>query len=496
MPEHLRAFIVIIFLAFISFFSAKKIIGNNFNSTQFKNYRNGWIIINCLGFLTLNYWVFTASTLFYLIFKKLDNVNPSVFYAFILFAMAPIPNTIPGFGLINYFININYYLILSLGILLPAYLKLITNNNQLRFGRFKTDVFFVLYLLLKILLTFYYTTFTDGLRTCFLLFLENVLPYYVISRSIKDTSEIKLVLTALIIACIPAAFLGVFENVRHWLLYTALQNALGIDWGFGHYLGRGTSLRALVTFGQPIIFGYAMMVGLGAYLYLNNFIQKKSYRIFGFIILLLGLIAPLSRGPWVGAFAMVCTYLLLSSNGIKKLFKFLFLTLATMSIAAMLPGGQKIINLIPFLGKTDHGNIEYRQILFDVSVKVFQKNPLLGRPDFDKDPEMIANLLQGEGIVDVVNSYIAVALGTGIVGLILFTGFLFSSMLALFNAMKKIKRIDSNLYTLGQTLLSIMVGIVITIATVSEGGIITTLYLVIVGLSVAYCNQVYLIQNK
>jgi len=91
----------------------------------------------------------------------------------------------------------------------------------------------------------------------------------------------------------------------------------------------------------------------------------------------LGLIAPLSRGPWVGAAALVTIYLYLGKNGVSNLLKFMMGSLLVLSFVLVLPFGDKIINLIPFVGKTDSQNMDYRQQLLDASMIVIAKSPIL-----------------------------------------------------------------------------------------------------------------------
>ena len=44
----------------------------------------------------------------------------------------------------------------------------------------------------------------------------------------------------------------------------------------------------------------------------------------------------------------------------------------------LLPGGEKIIDHLPFVGSVDGGNVTYRQRLFEVSMGVLWQNPVFG----------------------------------------------------------------------------------------------------------------------
>lgn len=485
MPEYLRAYALVLIISSIGFIFAKKMTANNVSVTQFKSWRNSWLIINSAAFLGMSYWLFAIFTFVYVSFKRIKEVNPIAFYVFILFAVPPIPQYIPGFGLINYLFEIHYLRILSLAILLPLFLKLITSKNSLRFGAVKTDLFFIFYLLVCVGLEFRDTTGTDAMRRCVLFLIDWLLPYYVISRYVKTTEQIKSILFAFTIACIPIALIGVFEATKHWLLYSSVESALDVSWGYGGYLGRDSAIRAIATFGHPIMFGYSMVVALGIYLYIKDFISNKTLKRVGLIIILLGLIAPLSRGPWVGAVVMYTSYLLMSKNGITSLIKFGFGGMIAFAIATQLPNGEKLINLIPFVGKTEQFNVEYREKLIDVSLLVVAKYPFFGKVNYRDEPEM-KQMVQGEGIIDIVNTYISVILSSGYVGLFSFLGIFISTIIFAYLKMKKIRNTNTDLYNLGKSLISILIGIMVTITTVGDGLIVAYIYYLIIALLVAY----------
>ena len=91
-------------------------------------------------------------------------------------------------------------------------------------------------------------------------------------------------------------------------------------------------------------------------------------------------------------------------------------------LLAIVPGGQKVLDLLPFIGTIEVENITYRQRLFDNAMIVIQRNPLLGSFDFRSTPEM-QSMIQGQGIIDIVNTYIGMALQVGLIGLTLFVVF-------------------------------------------------------------------------
>jgi hypothetical protein len=79
--------------------------------------------------------------------------------------------------------------------------------------------------------------------------------------------------------------------------------------------------------------------------------------------------------------------------------------------------GAKLFDHLPFFGSVDSGSVTYRQQLIEVSVGLVWQNPFFGNPYALHHME---SLRQGQGIIDLVNVYLSVAIFSGIVGLFFF----------------------------------------------------------------------------
>src|SRR5947209_19575554 len=98
-------------------------------------------------------------------------------------------------------------------------------------------------------------------------------------------------------------------------------------------------------------------------------------------------------------------------------------------------------------------------------------NPILGSPYYLSSPGM-EQMRQGEGIIDMVNSYLGVALPTGSVGLFLFLAVFGSSLICLLRqSFDRYAHHDEG-RTVARALLAALVGILVTIATASSIGAI------------------------
>ncbi len=115
------------------------------------------------------------------------------------------------------------------------------------------------------------------------------------------------------------ALTGLFESVRHWRLYSPLLAALDIDSGLYGYLSRANTLRAASAVGQPIVLGYVMVVAISFYLFLKPQITNRLYLSLGMILLTLGLIATLSRGPWVGFGVLLIAFFITGPHAVRHL---------------------------------------------------------------------------------------------------------------------------------------------------------------------------------
>ena len=489
MTEHIRALIVISILAIPSFIFFRQSIDGLIPSTSFYLRRNLWFCLTISAFLAGNFWIYTIIAGLLLTISARKEANKIALFFFLLFALPVAATRIPGLNLINYIFELSHVRILSLFVLLPTFFYLSRRNDTLTLFWTSADKILAIYLLVNAILYLRDTSLTDTFRQLFYLFIDIFLPYFVISRSLKDLQAFRDAIHSFVLAVMLLASLAIFEFIKHWLLYYSLLGALNLE-GTTGYLIREDFVRPIVTTGQPIVLGYLMAVGVGFYLYTQSLIQKKYIRQLGIFLLIAGLLAPLSRGPWVGAFILLIVFIATGRFASRRLFIFSVATLFTFNLIALLPSGDRVINLLPYIGKTEKANIEFRENLIENSLIVIQRNPWFGSANYLENPEMEA-LRQGSlGIIDVVNTYIGIALKTGVVGLMLFIGFFTLVIIGVFRAMQTLPNRDSEEYLLGRSLLATLIAILIIIGTVSSITIIPAVYWSVAGLGVAYVQLI------
>jgi O-antigen ligase len=228
---------------------------------------------------------------------------------------------------------------------------------------------------------------------------------------------------------------------------------------------------------------------MGLYLFLQQSIRKKLIRRLGMALLAAGLIASLSRGPWVGAVVLLTVFIATGRYAVPRLVGLVVAAALALSLIAVLPGGEKVTSILPFIGTTDQGSIDYRKNLFSRSSIVIERNPWFGSVNYLQTPEM-ESLRTGVNIIDIVNTYIQKALETGFTGLGLFVGFFALILLGIYRAMRSIPDRNSEERLLGRSLLATLLSILIIIFTVSSISIIPIVYWSVAGLGVAYAQMV------
>jgi O-antigen ligase len=489
MPEHLRALVVIVTLALIVFSGAKRLFAGTIELDVFNRWRNLWLALTLVAFLSHSFWLYALfATLILLVVARRDG-NPAALFCASLFAVPAAGIQVPGFGLVNYLITLSHTRILVLCLLLPAWFVLRSRGDRPAFGKLWPDRLLLLYSILVVALQLRETTLTDTMRQGFYVMIDALLPYYVLSRTLKHVDAFRQVLAAFLLAAVMLAAFAVFESVRHWNLYSAVIIALDPKMGYGAYLGREGLLRASASTGHAIALGYVMAVAVGFYLYWQDDVRDKLIRRIGWLGLLAGLIVPLSRGPWVGAAVIILMYLATGRAAFKRLMLLALGGVVVLPFVSILPGGQRILEFLPFIGTVEKDNIDYRGRLIDNALIVIERNPVFGSVDYQNTPEMEA-MRQGQGIIDIVNTYIGVALAYGLVGLSLFVGFFFAVLWGIRKAMRSFNDPDEEMARLGRALFATLTGILVIIFTVSSITIIPIVYWSVAGLGVAYTQMV------
>ena len=490
MPEYLRAYIVVFALSNFIFWLLPRLKVNFVNNLDIKRWRNYWLLIATVCFFTTNIWLYVIALALILAHANRSKIAPLPLFFAISCASPLYYFTIPGFGIINYLISLSYITLLVLLLLLPQN----RSHSHRAISHYPYLKVVIAYVVIIALLDSRGTTFTHALRTIVTAFLTILLPFALLCRSINDTETFKKCLYALVFCLTPLALMGCFESIKYWKLYSSsFVNLLGdgkaLDYGL-----RGDTLRASTLFASPIVFGYMMVVGIGVLLFVQKYINQKHLFRFIFILFLGALYFTKARGPWLGIIVLAILYIWSGPNKFGNFTKFTAGSAVALVVLSLTSFGEKLISMLPFMSSSESheaSTVEYRIKLIEQAQILFQKNPIFGMANYRETPEMEV-MRQGQGIIDVVNSYIDIGLSYGAVGLGLF---LVIFLGLFFNTLKKVRSLPvehEDLINIGRSLYAIMGAMLFIIFTVSSINFIPIFYWLFAGLCSAYiriCNQ-------
>jgi O-antigen ligase len=483
MPENVRALIFVLALAAPAFYIGRQIADPLIAQREFAVWRNAWIAATLAAFLSGRYFFVFAAVLTTICLYARSVRAATVALFFILLFSAPLVDvTIEGFGIVNKLFEINNARLIAIVLLLPILFTAGGFGQRNQSATTMPDRLVVGYVLLTIALEFNQSDFTNVMRVATLRILDVLVPYFACSRTVTRMADFRKVMLAFVIALLPLSLMAVLEVTKGWLLYSSIVD----DWGGPlSYVRREGMVRATGSTGGGIILGFIIMVAIGCVLAIWQ--KAIQWRRFGRVVLAIlaaGLIASLSRGPWVGVMVLVIAYLATGPNAVANLARFTGILAVLVVPVLLTPAGSQLINLLPFIGSVDAQNVIYRQRLIDSAFAVIERNPWLGSVDYLSTPEM-QEMLQGEGIIDIVNTYLRVALNSGLVGLSLFLCFFAAILIGLRRVAKFGVVKGENFSAYARALIATLIAILVTIGTVSSTDFVPYVYWSFSGLCVA-----------
>ncbi len=465
MTEALKALAVVFMISFGGFVYAKAAFGEIAPGSTFARWRNVYLAATLAIFLIPNFWVFLFAIALISVTLGAREKNKPALYLLLLFALPVADDLVPGFGGIQNFLILSPFNILALAILIPLLFAPQENRAFHRTGS-TADYFFIGYSLLMLALAFRDTSITDGFRQSAAYMLTAFGPYLAFSRVNWTKERLKAVTLAFVVPLLILSAIAIIEAVLSWHVFAAAVDNWAIS-NRARYNWRSGFLRAYATIFEPISFGLFISCAIALSLALLSSLKKRTLAIAGLGLLCLGLLFTFSRGPWVGAAFAAVVFAATSERFFSNMTRLVMLGLAGMLALSVTPAGDQIIALIPFVGGSSTDSINYRQQLMEIGWQVAMENKWFGSEYYLNHPAMQA-LVQGQGIIDIVNSYLRVTLESGLVGLTLFGGVSAFSMLAAFRAISVVRAADRELAVYCQAWLAALAGLMLTIATTSS----------------------------
>ncbi|GJL94257.1 MAG: hypothetical protein DHS20C05_06620 [Hyphococcus sp.] len=482
MSFHSKSLIIVFIISALVIFFFRKPFAKQYGAKRVDNWRNLWLSFLVCAYFIDNYWLFvvlTMSIVFF--FARSEPQKPAIFA--LMFASIPtLGASIPGFAGINRFIEVNPQLAIAAVVLIPMMLVRKHMTKIARVGN-STDTIFLLFLILTLSLSIRAPSFTHMLRIIIQDFLTLAPLYYVFSRFPKSFEDIRIISAAFILPALVLSVITILEMVLNQHYYTTISsNWFGsLPFSFSY---RSGFLRGYASALNPITWGFIAMCAIGVGFATLNDHVSKLHRLAAFTVLTGGLIACLSRGPWVGAIAVFMVYLLISPNAGKRITQAVVTGGIVVLLSLLTPFGNTVIDLMPVVGTQESGTIDYRQDLLSAAWVVMLENPLFGSSDF-LEHSGLESMRQGQGIIDIVNTYLQVGLKSGLVGVSLFTMLFLSTLLSLRGAMKSAIQYNPMLAQYCRAYFATLVGVMLTIFTTSSVGQIPILYWMLIAIGVA-----------
>jgi hypothetical protein len=284
------------------------------------------------------------------------------------------------------------------------------------------------------------------------------------------------------ITCAIFAAVALFETLKGWLLYGGLGEVWGQPIEFA-FLMRGESLRSQASLGHSLPLGYTLAIGFAFALYLAQWLRSRTVALVLAAWMWLGLLAAYSRGPWLVAAIAFFAFVALQPSGLVRFVKYGFLAVVGATAVLFSPIGGRVIDRLPFVGTLDAETVEYRQRLAEVSWQLIKQNPVLGNPFVLTQME---ELRQGQGIIDLVNSYAAIALLYGLGDLLLFVGVFVTALWTVARTARRWAGVDLDVAALGACLIACLLGTLVMMAVGSFGTGLAWTAWILAGMAAGY----------
>jgi hypothetical protein len=491
MLSSIKALIVVLSIAATIFYLAKPIALRFMSGEDFSRRRLVWFVLTVVGFLSPNFWLYALVAVPMLVWANRNDSNSIALYLLILHVVPPVGVSIPILGN-NGLFPLDNYRLLALCVLLPATIRYRKNPERPTTSAFGAmDILLLTFGVLQVAL---YTppdlphhflipdSLSNALRRGVLFLLDTYLLYFAVSRICQSRRKMVDAVASFCLACAVIAAISMFERMKGWLLYVDIASRWGTDPNATFYLSRGGSVRAQVSTGHSIALGYVLAVAFGFWLYLKSYVQSRIHRIGVTLLLWGGLFGAFSRGGWLGGATVYFTFIAVGRRAVSRLVKGSVLALVTAGLVAVSPIGDQVLEMIPTMGKPAD---MYRHRLAERGWELVLAHPFFG--DQFPWPEM-EDLRQGEGIIDIVNTYLGVALNYGFIGLFCFLSFILLGMTRAYARARELSHSDPDLALLGISLTACIVGALIMIDSSSFVLGCEKMFYVLAGLASAYAR--------
>lgn len=315
---------------------------------------------------------------------------------------------------------------------------------------------------------------TGVARTVVTFLVPYVLSYQIVSRVRLGSPEI--ILRLFVVAAAAAGLLCLFESLRHWPLYAGIMGVKNDIWTVDAprtWLERGGIARAYGPFAHPLTGGAMLGLAAVAAWGLSRIRGVSGPLALLGALILVGLGATLSRSGLVAVAVGLMVFQFLRGRYL---------------LAILVPlAGLVIVFGLPILGGEDaRFNAAYRIGLLSGVPRALGGHMWFGYREAVAQG-MLDSFIQGQGIVDLVNAYLALLVEGGLVTVVAFLLFILSA----YPHYRAIKRLQPGREQLifAQVLISIHSATAVSLALLSSWVAPMQLSFIMVALLVALRTQ-------
>ncbi len=342
-----------------------------------------------------------------LVFAPVAPVDRAAFFiiavpAVPVFVFSPL--TLPG---INHLMDLTHYKFASLVVLAQVLLYGWNSAERPTRGLPVAAMMAVMFVAYSMALTATTYGFTSALRYGLDQILFLILPVFAVVVALRKPEDVDKFFQAILLVSLLLATAALVSSFKRWDMY-----AVG---GYFPTDIRDGSVRINATAGTHAL-AFHLAAGFVVLEYLRRrvrigWLSVNMIR----LVLIAGMLTTDSRGALAGLAVALCVYTLfvLRSRYLRGLL-FAGLLAAVFGGAVWLAQGN-----VDSLDR--HGTFAYRQELLWTSLDYIARHPLFGDRHFLQSGHF-DHLLQGQGIIDITNLYLQIALRFGLVGLALFAG--------------------------------------------------------------------------
>ncbi len=462
-----------------------------------KDFLAYFVVAQVLFFLSPHYNIFIALFAVFLFYVLKQHKEQIPAAALILLICLPTDGLeINTYGLINRLFEINQRRLVEIFLLLPAIVMYFQNKKSFTIKQHKMDKFIYLYIVLDLISQKSVDpTATHFMRVFLIDILEVYAPYFVFSRLFSREIDLDRFVVSYIFLGATLGLLGFVETAKNWILWTEKAESYGIDVWNAYRERREGHIRTGTVFLNALAFGCFLAVALSYALRLKQILKTNVYLAYiPFLMVFLGLMATYARGQILAAVAGMAMFLVIRPGTAKGIY---FLTVGGFAflVVYIVFGGVDLIRdvlyEIPFLTATNIDTIEYRLRLIESSVSIIGENYFSGLT-MDQLFIKMGDMIQGQGIVDLVNVSIQYGVLKGMAMMFLF---MFIFMFTLRNIhygiyYARFAYPDSTMSDVGRVLAAVQFVLLVSFHTTSMISHMQVMFFIQVGVASAYYGLV------